>query len=183
MGAQQNLHRGTKVFKEGRVLKLTRAIKPLNFPLKAPDPTLLIQLYSPTSPPPTLSMVRIKEEPLGETNTQPDSQNAAQGFQNTTTQTTRTQKAPRLHQPDPVLAILDEIKENMAAARRQQITLINNQTALYQHAKTQVDDLLQGVGRLIQGADNLAQMMDGVEHKADALTQTLEGTLDDISRG
>ena len=138
-------------------------------------------------------MVHIKEVPLGETHTQPDSQAAAQGSQKTTTQTTRTQQAPRLHQRDPVLAILNEIKENIAAAQRQQTTIIENQIALNQQAKTciqstnklihRVDNLIQEADDLIQGWDHLAQMMDEVLHKADTVNEILQGTLDDISRG
>ena len=79
----------------------------------------------------------------------------------------------------------------MAAARRQQTTIIKNQIALNQQEKTciqrinklihRVDNLIQEADDLILGGDHLAQMMDEVLHKADTVNEILQGTLDDIS--
>ena len=52
--AQRSSPRGRTLFKNGGVLKLTPATKPLSFPLQAPDPTLLTQLSAQNSLHPTL---------------------------------------------------------------------------------------------------------------------------------
>jgi len=164
---------------------------------QAPDPTLLTHL--PTSN--SFSMAHIKEEPGAQALPQPASQIATQGSHNTTTLTTRTQKAPTLYQRDPILAILAEINEKMAAARRQQTDLIQRTETMVQKANNLIqgadnlmqeannliqgaaDNLIHRVDNLIQGAHEQAKWMDQFKHKVDTLTQTRQGTQDDISRG
>ncbi|PUU74349.1 hypothetical protein B9Z19DRAFT_1133444 [Tuber borchii] len=126
--------------------------------LQAPDPTLLTQLYLPTSRPPTLAIAR---------------------SQNTTTQTTRTQKAPTLDLGDPILAILHQMKETMAAIQRRMEAQLEEQTFLLR----QTDYLNQQADDLIQEAARRAKKMDMCEQIVDTLPQTLlPRTLDDISR-
>ncbi|PUU78623.1 hypothetical protein B9Z19DRAFT_1064883 [Tuber borchii] len=138
--------------------------------LQAPRPALSTQLYSPTSRPPTLIMAHIKEEPEAQTYPQPDSQIAAQGSQNTTTQTTRTKKAPT----DPILAMLHQMEETMAAIQRGMEAQLEEQTFFLKqadHLNQQADDLIQE-----------AKRMDMCEQIVDTRSQTLlPRTLDDIS--
>ena len=117
-------------------------------------------------------MTHIKQQPGGQTHPQPDSQIAGQSSHNTTTQTTRTKRAPAFDPQDPILAILLQIKDRMAAARRQQKAIIKQQTVLLPQAVS-----------LNQGADDLAEWMGGLESKVGELIQTLMGTQDEFSRG